>query len=100
MAKDKPCAFACGRWGRLTSDICATCAGNQGRWKKERPAQRIAYRQRLALATRRQTSYAEELGDSLQIPDLELDDKPKIKAKVIKFGPHLKRRTTAKRKRA
>lgn len=72
MAIDRPCSFACGRWGRPNSDVCETCANNRGVHKRHRPAQRMRYRQRLALATRRQESYAEEFGDKKQVEEIDM----------------------------
>lgn len=59
----------------------------------------MAYRQKLALANRRQTSYAEEFGDPKEIKPFDLEEAPKKKAEVIRIGPHLKRRRTNSNKR-
>lgn len=103
MAVDKPCSFGCGRWGRVTSDTCEVCASNQTRWKNERPAHRLRYRQRLALAHRRQETYAAEFGDppDSKLPEIEiLEPKGKgtgrRKAEII----HLNTRRNTKRRRA
>lgn len=72
MAIDRPCSYGCGRWGRLTLDTCEVCGNNKGVHKRHRPAQRMRYRQKLALATRRQTSYAEEFGDPKQVEEIEM----------------------------
>lgn len=102
MAIDKPCSFGCGRWARLKSDICEVCAGNRSLHKGHRPAQRMKYRQRLGLATRRQATYAEEFGDKKEVEEIEMIEKNPPKAKVIQIGPHIRRRNakTTKRKRA
>lgn len=77
MALDKPCSNECGRWARLKSDLCETCGSNKSTWKGKKPAQRMRYRQRIALATRRQESYAEEFGDPKKIEEIELETPPK-----------------------
>lgn len=103
MAIDRPCSFGCGRWGRLTSDICEVCASNKSVHKRHRPAQRMKYRQRLALATLRQTTYAEEFGDPKHVEEIEMIE-PKGKgtgrrrAEVIDISS--RRRTTKRKKRA
>lgn len=99
MAVDKPCSFGCGRWARLTSDICQTCADNQSRWRSETPVRRLRYRQRLALAHRRQETYAAHFGDppESQLPEIDLlEPKGKgtgrRKAEVINLSARRKRR--------
>lgn len=72
MAIDKPCEKGCGRWARVHSDVCEVCAANRSVHKAKRPGQRMRYRQRLALATRRQDSYAEEFGDKKVVDEIEM----------------------------
>lgn len=96
MAKDKPCTNGCGRMGRATLDTCAVCGGNHGKWKGETPAQRMRYRQRLGLATRRQESYREEFGDPARDDEINLTEIPK--ASVTHIGPYIKKRNSTKKK--
>lgn len=100
MAIDVPCEMGCGRWASPLTARCETCNANKSVHKSHKPAQRMRYRQRLALAIRRQETYAEEFGDPKKVEEFEMQE-PKgkgtgrRKADVI----HLSTRRS-KRKRA
>ena len=91
MAKDKRCVMDCfdkegsPRMARATLDTCATCGQNLGNWMRRRIAERMKYRDTLALRARRM--------------EFVTSEKKEGKFEVIDIRPHLKRKA-AKARRA
>lgn len=91
MAINKRCIMECvdadgkPRMGRLTRDTCEVCGQNLSGWMRRRVAERMKYRDTLALRARRM--------------DYITHEKQEGKFEVIDIRPHLKRRKAAKARR-
>lgn len=88
MAINKRCIMECvdkdgePRMARLTRDTCAICGQNLSGWMKRRTAERMKYRDTLALRARRMEYVTVEKSEG--------------KFEVIDIRPHLKRRKAAR----
>ena len=97
MAIDVPCEMGCGRWASPKTARCETCNSNKSFHKSHKPVQRMRYRQRLAIAIRRQETFAEEFGDPTKVEEIEMQE-PKgrgtgrRKADVIHLNSRRKKR--------
>lgn len=88
MAINKRCVMECvdkegnPRMARVTMDTCEVCGANLAGWLRRRIADRMRYRDTLALRARRMEFVTHE--------------KKEGKFEVIDIRPHLKRRKAAK----
>jgi|HubBroStandDraft_2_1064218.scaffolds.fasta_scaffold07674_6 hypothetical protein len=85
MAKGQRCVMECidkdgnPRLARATLPTCGTCGSNMGIWMRRRPAERMKYRDTLALRARRM--------------ELVTQEKREGKFEVINVRPRKKRKS-------